>query len=192
LYGLEVWQRIRPMLPERPAVHPASRLWILTLATCGVAVALAVGSFVALRGPVADSPSPSRTVRSAGPTDRARMTAIADHLERSERLLLDVVNHDGARLDVRDRQQGAAELIDSNRLHRHASRRAGDLIVVDVLDELERHLLDIVHGPSTLGPSDLEKIRARFESDALIFKVRVLADELDHRGYSALYARTTP
>jgi hypothetical protein len=193
LYGLEVWQRIRPMLPERPAGHHASRVWGFAFVTMTVAVSFAAGSFVALHRPANDSPSPPTTaVRDGGATDRARMAAIADHLERSERLLLDVVNHDGAKLDVRSRQLGAAELIDSNRVYRHASRRAGDLIVADVLDDLERHLLDIVHGPPTLGPSDLEGIRARFESDALMFKVRVLADGLDHRGYSTLYARTTP
>src|SRR5204862_534804 len=86
---------------------------------------------------------------------RMRMAAISDHLERSERVLLDVMNASGARgahIDVSDAQGWAADLIDDNRLYREAAARAGDTMIADVLDDLERNLLEIVHGPSTLPP----------------------------------------
>jgi hypothetical protein len=114
-------------------------------------------------------------------SDRVRSVAIVDHLEQSERLLLDLANAAGPTLDLTDRLDWAAALVESNRVFRQASRGAGDTLVADVLDDLERSLLDIVHGPPTLSSSDLAALRNRLDSGTLIFKVRVLADELDRR-----------
>jgi hypothetical protein len=114
-------------------------------------------------------------------SERVRSVAIADHFEQSERLLLELINAEGPTLDLSVRQDWAAQLVESNRFYRQASRAAGQTIVADVLDDLERSLLDIAHGPATLSTTDLNALRNRLDSGALIFKVRVLADELGER-----------
>jgi hypothetical protein len=116
-----------------------------------------------------------------GDDGRARTVAIIDHLERSERVLLDLANAGASDVDVSEEQAWAAELVDANRLYRDAAAQAGESTTALVLDDLERSLLDIVHAPAKLTPTELEDVRARLESAALLFKVRVLSNELRER-----------
>ncbi len=139
--------------------------------------------------------APSGTVRSgdagADAGERVRLAAISDHFEQSERVLLDIINADGQSVDVSEQQAWAADLIDSGRLYRHAAERAGDGTAAGLLDELERHLLEIVHGPSTLTPAELGAVRARLDAAALLFKVRVMAHELRERELESVRPRKT-
>src|SRR6202163_3332076 len=186
-YGLEVWQRIRHDLPPQEAP------WWRQPGLAGVAVLVIVAAFMAGRFWTRSTAAPSGTVRSgdAGPDagERVRLAAISDHLERAERVLLDIINADGQSVDVSGQQAWAADLIDSGRLYRHAAERAGDETAAGILDELERHLLEIVHGPSTLTPAALGAVRARLDAAALLFKVRVLADELRERELDSVRPR---
>ena len=50
-----------------------------------------------------------------------------------------------------------------------------------VLDELERSLLEFVHTPSRATAARLDEIRRRIDAASLLFKVRVLGDELRQR-----------
>jgi hypothetical protein len=116
--------------------------------------------------------------------ERVRLAAVSDHLEESERVLLDFVNAYGTAdqpADVSWQQQWAADLISANRLYRDASTAAGDDTVATVLDELERNLLELVHGPATLTPQQLDQVRLRLDAAALLFRVRVLSEELRER-----------
>jgi hypothetical protein len=190
LYGLEVWQRIRPLLPPP---DPWSRFlgvrWSALIAGAAIAV-LTIAAFVAGRyWPAAEparrvTPGATATVQSPG-DERARTVAIIDHLERSERVLLDLANADGPDVDVSVEQAWAEDLVDANRLYREAAFQAGETTTASVLDDLERTLLDIVHAPSTPTPAELEEVRARLDAAALLFKVRVLSNELREREETA-------
>jgi hypothetical protein len=116
-------------------------------------------------------------VAAADPADRVRMAAISDHLEESERVLLDFVNAGGRVVDVSGQKTLASELIETNRLYREAATSAGDAIVADVLDELERSLIEIAHAPSTISPDDFDGTRTRIDAADVVFKMRVLTDE---------------
>ena len=183
-YPLDVWSRIRARLPE-PRV-PWWQAWFRweTITAAAAVATVVVAAFVA--GRMWPRPVPAASIArtsslDASASDRVRMAAIGDHLERSERVLLDLVNAQGDRVDVSDQQLWAADLIDSNRLYRDAATSAGDPLVANVLDELERSLLDVVHGPSTMTPAQLDDVRTQVDAVALLFKVRVLADELHER-----------
>jgi hypothetical protein len=152
----------------------------------GAAVAVfAIAAFMAGRywpAPEPAAPAPVQTAASrTGDDERVRTVAIIDHLERSERVLLDLANADGPDVDVSEEQTWAADLVDANRLYREAATQAGETTTASVLDDLERSLLDIVHAPSTLTPAELEDVRARLDAAALLFKVRVLSNELRER-----------
>jgi hypothetical protein len=107
LYGLEVWQRIRPQLPARdPWSRFLSVRW--STLTVGAAVAVfAVAAFIAGRyWPPSERPGPASS-QAADPRtggERARTVAIIDHLERSERVLLDLSNAEGPDVDVSEEQ----------------------------------------------------------------------------------------
>lgn len=188
-YGLEVWQRIRHDLPSQEAP------WWTRPGLAGVAALVIVAAFMAGRfstRPTGARPSSVRSDEAAPDAgERVRLAAISDHLEQSERVLLDIINADGQSVDVSGAQNWAADLIDSGRLYRHAAERAGDETAAGILDELERHLLEIVHGPSTLTPAELGAVRARLDAAALLFKVRILADELRERELESVRPRKT-
>jgi anti-sigma factor RsiW len=197
-YGLEVWQRIRHELPPQ---EPWWQIWRLELliASCAaavVAVALAVGRG-GMPTPTADLARTGASARSGSTLDldaageRVRLAAIGDHLDESERLLLGLVNADGPVLDVSAEQAAAARLVDASRLYREEAVRAGDALVASVLDDLERQLLDIVHGPSSLSGGELERLRARVERAALLFRIGVLADEVRREPRAATAGTTT-
>jgi hypothetical protein len=195
LYGLEVWQRIRPLLPARDPWSRLLRVRWSTL-TMGAAVAVfAIAAFIAGRNwPTTAQPAsaPMQAATSGlGSDARARTVAIIDHLERSERVLLDLTNADGPDVDVSEEQAWAADLVDANRLYREAATQAGETSTALVLDDLERSLLDIVHAPSQLTPTELEDVRARLDAAALLFKVRVLSNELRERETAPLAPRKT-
>jgi len=149
-------------------------------------VALVATSFVAGRLSMtptsAPAVAPTRTasVDTSDPqlARRVLLLSVADHLERSDRVLTDIMNSSAADLSVE--QQWAGDLIAANRLFRQDAVDANEASVANVLDELERALLDVVHQPSD-APADLDQIRRRIDSAALLFKVRVLGNELRQR-----------
>jgi len=195
-YGIRVWQRIRHRLPERDARWFGTFGWsrlVVAGATAAFCLVVAAAFTAGLVWPRSRPDTPVTADVRLDPQEadaRARMAAIGDHLERSERVLLDVVNADGQKVDLRAAQTWAAELIDANRLYRDAASRAGDVLIADVLDDLERRLLEIVHGPSRPTVAQLDELRLRLDAATLLFKVRVLHDELRERETAPAIPRT--
>jgi hypothetical protein len=106
--------------------------------------------------------------------------AVGDHLERSEMLLVELVNAgaDGKPVDISTQQQYAEELVGANRLYRQTVVRAGEPGVASLLDELERLLVEVAHRPSSMSAADLADIRSRIESRGLLFRVRVIETQV--------------
>jgi hypothetical protein len=197
-YGLEVWQRIRHKLPEQEV--PWWMLWFRgeRLMLMGAAAVLVLAAFVAGRywpgqgtATVATVPTgptgPATTASSAATSDgataqrqRILLTSVADHLDRSERMLTDIMNTSDHR-DISIEQGWAEDLLTTSRLYRQDAEDVGEQSVASVLDDLERSLLEIVHSPSQISAAHLEQIRRRIDAAALLFKVRVLSDELRQR-----------
>lgn len=191
-YGLEVWTRIRHRLPDpQPSWQAVWRtIWLqwpmATLA--GAAMVLIVAGFAAGRLWPDASPAPVETQAEVIEDDtaarRVLVLTVADHLERSERMLTDIMNaSDGA--DISTEQLWADDLLAASRLYRYDAIDTNELSVASVLEELERTLLEIVHRPATATAADLEEMRRRIDSAALLFKVRVLSTELRERGLDA-------
>jgi hypothetical protein len=196
-YGLEVWQRIRHTLPEQE-----SSIWTTIagffrterLVFAAAAAMLILAAFVAgrvwPRPPAAATPTASAPqAQTAGATaaaaanadsrQRILLTSVADHLDRSDRVLTDIMN--ATRGDISTEQRWADDLLTSSRLYRQDALDAGEDSVASVLDELERNLIEIVHSPSRISAADLDQIRRRIDAAALLFKVRVMSDELRQR-----------
>jgi len=204
-YGLEVWQRIRLDLGEdRSRFAWFTRFTRFVgfdrLGIVAAAAVLMIAAFVAGRTWHPAS-LPSTNVNSANPVnptnpenltnlanpanpdstrDRILLTSVADHLDRSERVLTDIMNaHEPG--DISSEQRWAEDLVTTSRLYRQDAIDAGEQSVATVLDDLERNLLEIVHSPSKISAAALEQIRRRIDAAALLFKVRVMSDELRQR-----------
>jgi hypothetical protein len=205
-YGLEVWQRIRHKLPEQEETGFARFVRIASftprrfaswsefpalkgLGLAATAAVLVVAAFLAgrtSRDAVAPPPvgaSPANVVVANGNADarqRILLTSVADHLDRSERVLTDIMNAPDSG-DISTAQGWADDLLSTSRLYRQDAIEAGEQSVATVLDDLERSLLEIVHSPSRISAADLEQIRRRIDAAALLFKVRVMSDQLRDR-----------
>ena len=179
-YGQQVWRRIRGRLPERERPWLAWLQWKPMSAALAASLLLLVG-FLAGRtwpgGEPAAGPVARTAAETASEARRVLVLSVADHLERSDRVLTDVVNAaDG--YDISRQQEWAEDLLSASRLYRQDAIDADERALAAVLDATERALLEIVHGPSTVSAAQLEEIRVRVDSAALLFKVRVMRDEL--------------
>jgi len=128
---------------------------------------------------VANAANPENRENRENRTNLILLTSVADHLDRSERVLTDIMN--APRGDISAEQRWANDLIDASRLYRQDAVDAGEDSVASVLDELERNLIEVVHSPSRISAADLDQIRRRIDAASLLFKVRVMSDELRKR-----------
>jgi hypothetical protein len=193
-YGLEVWQRIRHQLPEQDMSWWSAWFRADRLALVGAVAVLLLAAFVAGRWwsvTTAPAPTVASLDKSGAPApapaagrdegrDRILLATVADHLDRSERVLTDIMNAPAGG-DISTEQRWAEDLVAANRLYRQDAVDAGEHSVAVVLDELERNLLEIVHTPSRATAARLDETRRRIDAASLLFKVRVLGNELRQR-----------
>jgi hypothetical protein len=179
----EVWARLAPTL----ATHRAS--WLSRLfhrtprwALAGGIATLVLAAFVAGRFTGDAPPAAVVADRDTGVAGRVLVVAVVDHLDRSQMVLMEVMNADvDSAVDLAGEQTLARELIAANRLYRQTATQTGDGGTSDVLDELERVLLEIANTPADATRDDLDALRARISSRGLLFKVRVVHSELLER-----------
>lgn len=172
-YGAEVWNLVRGHLPE---AAPKRQWWLMPQRWAAVgamaaliAVAFLVGRHTATPPPnLATNNLPVQVVR-----ERVLMVALGDHLERSQMVLLEVAHAANAK-DVELVRDEAEDLVGSNRLYRQAALNIGDLKTAEVLDQLERALLDIAHSSPDEGKAQIEVLRRQIEAQGLLFKVQVI------------------
>lgn len=192
-YGLEVWQRIRHQLPEQDLPWWSAWFRADRLALAGAFAVLLVAAFVAGRWwSSGGSPAPVNTVvantqpysgqpqKDDPSRERILLNTVADHLDRSERVLTEIMNTP-AGADISVEQRWAEDLVAASRLYRQDATEVGEHSVALVLDDLERSLLEIVHSPSKATAANLTQLRRRIDAASLLFKVRVLGDELRQR-----------
>jgi hypothetical protein len=114
--------------------------------------------------------------------DRILLVAVGDHLERSQMILVELMNATpGESLDISQQQKIAEDLVSENRLYRQAAKRDKDASVASLLDELERVLVEIAHEPSKLSGPELESVKRRIEAQGIVFKVRVVGSQIQQR-----------
>ena len=87
----------------------------------------------------------------------------------------------GEPLDISNQRKLAEDLVSENRLYRQTAAREKDRSVTNLLDELERVLVDIAHEPSKLSGPELENIKQRIEAQGIVFKVRVVGSQMKQR-----------
>jgi len=178
----KTWLRLRDRLPEKGSflkrLLGAQQKWALAGAMVVLlAAALLAGRFW---------PRPGQQIAQQPPSQvnpqRVVLVAVGDHLERSQMLLVEIMNaNTKGPIDFSSEQAQARDLLDSNHLYRVSSQQAGDPQVARLLDQLGRVLAEIANGPSEVSPGDLEQVRHTIQSEGLLFKVRVVGSEVNSR-----------
>jgi hypothetical protein len=178
----KTWLKLRDRLPEqggffRKLFRPQQK-WALA----GVMALLLIGAFLAGRfWPRHEQQIAQQPPATVNP-QRIVLVAVGDHLERSQMLLVEIMNTDAkGTVNLSSEQAQARDLLDANHLYRLSAQQAGDPQVARVLDELGRVLAEIANGPSEVSPRDLQEVRHSIQSEGLLFKVRVLGSEVNSK-----------
>ena len=177
----KIWLNLRDRLPEKGSFFRrllgSQQKWALAGAIVVLlAMAFLAGRFWPRPGQIAQQPpaqvNPQRVV----------LVAVGDHLERSQMLLVEIMNADTkGPINFSSEQAEARDLLDSNHLYRVSSQQAGDPQVARLLDQLGRVLAEIANGPAEVSPGDLEQVRHTIQSEGLLFKVRVISSEVNSK-----------
>jgi hypothetical protein len=177
-YEEKVLRRLEPnlgsarRLNRRIWMHPGR--WALA---ASVAV-LVIASFIAGRW-MAPTAAPEVATSDPNVKERVLLVALGDHLERSQLVLVELVNtRPGQQIDISDEQKWAEDLLGANRLYRQTAASTGEDSLTAVLEDLERVLVEIARSPSTLSRDELQDIRQRIESQGILFKIRVLGSQM--------------
>jgi hypothetical protein len=181
----EMWARIEPLLPVRQTWRTRWNGMMPRLAVAASIAVLVVAAFAA--GRIWDGPSrDSSAVASDDPmlTERLLRAEVEDHLERSQRMLVELVNadYDVGAPAVGDRAR-AADLVAAGRLYRRSALKVGDAEIGMLLEDLERVLVEVANGPADIAPEELARLRRRIDDQDLMFRVRVVAREIRERGW---------
>jgi hypothetical protein len=178
-YGEEVWNRLRWKL----GANRRRRGWQSALAAAAmIAIVFLSGYYWRARRAadedVAAVTAPTATMVASNEPDHDRtrilLLVVGDHLDTSQRVLLEVANaNPDAPLDNSTQQKRAEDLVSANRIYRLAAVQRGDERIAQLLTDLEPILIEVSHAGATLEGKQLTDLQKRIESKGLLFKVRV-------------------
>lgn len=179
-----VWARLEPNLRrDRGGWLSFLHFAPAPVALAAIVVALVGAAFFAGRafpparpGTAADARSPEQV------RERILLVDLSDHLDRSQMVLVELLSAgEAGSVDISVERARAEQLVSANRLYRETAGVTGDRAVRDLLDELERVLVDVAASPEDLSPAELDEVRRRIEARGLLFKVRVLSSQVRER-----------
>ena len=192
----QVWRRLQPALraarpPVRVGLLDRLRGWLAVPAVgrwslAGGVAALVLAAFVAGRfwpsSPVAPAVARSEQPAPDALRERVLLSALGDHFDRTEAMLVELAGTaPGDRVSIAAEQRRAGDLLAATRLYRQAAITAGDANVADVLDALQRILVEVTGSPSDLSAFELQALQKRIETQELLFKLRVASSAVRDR-----------
>jgi hypothetical protein len=179
-YGREVWAHIAPSLPDRPGGSVFDRIRELfsprTLVLAGSLAAVVAAAFLAgrLGAPTSPVQTPGATAEGRGAAERVLYADLASHLDRSEAVLLELVHGSGSGPGSAE-QERLSDLLPANRLYRQSATRSGQAAVSGLLEEIERVLLEVEHGPAQMTDSERDALKRRIDAEGILFRLRILS-----------------
>jgi hypothetical protein len=184
-YGRRLWQSIEAPLRPYPAT-PKRRYFtwprLVLAGACLIALAAAFLAGLLWR---TSRTHPTEAANPAQAKERVVLVILDDHLDRSERLLVELSHASGENGGANDKgsddllqadslQAEARQLLPDNRLYRQALSGGSDPMMSAALDHLERVLLEVANSPDKLSSADIARIEREMNTDSLLFQVRVL------------------
>lgn len=175
-YGERVWENLRQRLipyQKKTAGWHQWAQWKPALLAIGCATLLVAG-FLGGRYWDRSATHKADVANNAHTVQRVVLVALTDHLDRTERMLVELEHADlSDPAENMALQSEARELLASNRLYRATASRAGDPALVTALDRLEGVMAEIANDPN-LTAADLQGVRKEMNTDGLLFEIRVL------------------
>jgi hypothetical protein len=121
---------------------------------------------------VAHVPQPARVV----------VVVLSDHLDRSERLLVELKHADAESTDMASPlRDEARSLLAANRICWQNARQQDDPALATALDRLDHLLKELANQPGGLNVATLARLQNEANADGLLFEVRVLRSRLPNQ-----------
>ena len=188
-YGERVWRSIAPFLPVYEA---RKRSWLRGawrgLSYASACAVLVAGAFIAgrvwehkqLQLRTTAIAIPSAIPQKAAPLpQRLVVVVLSDHLERSERLLVELKHADtGSEEMVTPLRDEARSLLAANRVCRQNAEKNDDPALTAALDRLDHLLVELANQQVGLNAAVLARLQDEMNSDSLLFEVRVLRSRI--------------
>lgn len=175
-YGDRVWETLQPQLIPYEKKTSGWRSWTHWKAAAMLAGCAMVLAAVFFSGRYWERITTKKAVIASNPqaVQRVVLVVLTDHLDRTERLLVQL-EHAGAKdeTDNAQLQSEAQELLASNRLYRVTASNAGDPELAGALDRLEGVLAEIANDPN-LSAADIARVRDDMNTKGILFEIRVL------------------
>jgi hypothetical protein len=190
-YARRVWQKVQWRLEPQLRFRWWEFLTLRQVVPAALLAVFIIGAFLVGRyatGP--DSPPV------AGISERARrqlvLAAVADHLERSHLLLVELLNAPSQELaDMSAERPQVGDLLTDTRLYRTSAAQSGNILIADVLDELERVLIELRHSPEQMSAGDIDRLRQSLDEQGTLFKIRVLNSQIRQQQRTSLQSVKT-
>jgi hypothetical protein len=126
-------------------------------------------SFPQKQQQVAHVPQPGRVV----------VVVLSDHLDRSERLLVELKHADAGSIEMASPlRDEARSMLAANRICRQNARQQDDPALATALDRLDHLLEQLANQPGGLNVATLARLQNEANADGLLFEVRVLRSRL--------------
>jgi len=173
-YGAQVWQSIqRSLQPYEPKQR--RRFYWPRFAYAAACLLFLAGAFRAGRMWEQAHSKPLVAGAEQQTKQRVVLFVLDSHLDRSERLLVQL-NHAGGEADDVDfrLQAEAQQLLSDNQLYRQSAAQANDPLLNAALDHLERVLVEVANSGSELTSRDIASIQKEMNTPGLLFQIRVL------------------
>jgi hypothetical protein len=173
-YGSQVWQSIQGSL-QPYGREPKRRLFQWPqFAYAAACLLFLAGAFWAGRLWEHGHSKPVEVRSDEHTKERVVLFVLDSHLDRSERLLVQL-NHAGQGNYVDfPLQAEAQQLLSDNQLYRQSAAQASDPLLNAALDHLERVLLEVTNSGKELSGKDIESIQKEMNTQGLLFQIRVL------------------
>jgi hypothetical protein len=125
----------------------------------------------------------------APPQQRVVVVLLSDHLDRSERLLVELKHADADNAEmVSPMRDEARSLLAANRICRKKAKQEDDPRLTTALDHLDRLLGELANQPGGLNSATITRLQDEMNRDGLLFEVRVLRSRLPDRQAAATAA----
>ncbi len=181
-YGDQVWSRLRWKLGSE---RRRRTTWISGVAAAAaLTIAFFAGHFwraahettTPPRSAAVHTGGVSTTVANVDHGDKILLLVVGDHLDSTERVLLEVANADPAKgLQIEQESRRAGELVAANRIYRQTAAKRGNERIASVLADLEPVLIELSHAGTNLSKDELTELQKRIEAKGLLFEVRVIS-----------------
>jgi hypothetical protein len=110
------------------------------------------------------------------------LVVLGDHLDRSERLLVELKHADAGSAEmVSPMRDEARSLLAANRVCRQDAAQIGDPALATALDHLNPLLAELANQPGALNSATITRLQEEMNADGLLFEVRVLRSRLPDR-----------